>query len=141
MADISRFGEPTEKEPKTKTKDISRFGAPSEEPISSGSSTDETPQAKTKQRDLALLKSAAENVLPAGGAALGATIGTGLGALTGPAAPFAMPVLGLAGGYLGEKAGEMGKKGAGEVIGRSQRSYGVLSRAKEKRRTEVPNCF
>ena len=82
----------------------------------SGSSTDETPQAKTKQRDLALLKSAAENVLPAGGAALGATIGTGLGALTGPAAPFAMPVLGLAGGYLGEKAGEMGKKGAGEVI-------------------------
>jgi hypothetical protein len=37
MADISRFGEPTEKEPKTKPKDISRFGAPSEELISSGS--------------------------------------------------------------------------------------------------------
>lgn len=40
MADISRFGAPTENEPQEKSKDISRFGAPTEkvdEPIGAGS--------------------------------------------------------------------------------------------------------
>lgn len=43
-------------------------------------------------------REALRNVLPAGAGVYGATLGAGLGALTGPFAPLAVPVLSIAGG-------------------------------------------
>jgi hypothetical protein len=84
-------------------------------------------------------KSAIEAIPGGAGTYGGMELGAGLGAMTGPFAPVAVPVLGLAGAigghYLGEKFGE----GAGELIPEeAKKDIGFSKEQREAERKKNP---
>ena len=69
--------------------------------------TPETPVAEVAPEEVVTPSDVAKAMKPAVLPTLGAVAGTGLGMLTGPAAPIATPALEAAGGMFGEKANQM----------------------------------